>query len=83
MVRRRYQFLLLRRIILWIAIAITIAFAMATEIGSIATFAGLITPPGIAVALQNVILAIAGYFLPHWTLRRPGGRPYPDFRRNR
>jgi small-conductance mechanosensitive channel len=60
-VRRRYQFLLLRRIILWIAIAITIAFAMATEIGSIATFAGLITA-GIAVALQNVILAIAGYF---------------------
>jgi len=59
--RRRYQFLLLRRIILWIAIAITIAFALATEIGSIATFAGLITA-GIAVALQNVILAVAGYF---------------------
>src|SRR5215813_3091365 len=59
--RRRYQFLLLRRIILWCAIAITIAFALATEIGSIATFAGLITA-GIAVALQNVILAIAGYF---------------------
>lgn len=59
--RRRYQFLLLRRIILWIAIAITIAFALATEIGSIATFAGLITA-GLAVALQNVILAIAGYF---------------------
>src|SRR5262249_20283861 len=32
-----------------------------TEIGSLATFAGLITA-GIAVALQNVILAIAGYF---------------------
>lgn len=59
--RRRYQFLLLRRIVLWCAIAITIAFALATEIGSIATFAGLITA-GIAVALQNVILAIAGYF---------------------
>ena len=59
--RRRYQFLLLRRIILWCAIAITIAFALASEIGSIATFAGLITA-GIAVALQNVILAIAGYF---------------------
>ena len=59
--RRRYQFLLLRRIILWCAVAITIAFALATEIGSIATFAGLITA-GIAVALQNVILAIAGYF---------------------
>ena len=59
--RRRYQFLLLRRIVLWCAIALTIAFALASEIGSIATFAGLITA-GIAVALQNVILAIAGYF---------------------
>lgn len=59
--RRRYQFLLLRRILLWCAIGITIAFALATEIGSIATFAGLITA-GIAVALQNVIMAIAGYF---------------------
>lgn len=59
--RRRYQFLLLRRIILWFAVGITIAFALASEIGSIATFAGLITA-GIAVALQNVILAIAGYF---------------------
>jgi small-conductance mechanosensitive channel len=59
--RRRYQFLLLRRILLWCIIAITIAFALASEIGSIATFAGLITA-GIAVALQNVILAIAGYF---------------------
>jgi small-conductance mechanosensitive channel len=59
--RRRYQFLLLRRILLWFVVAITIAFALATEIGSLATFAGLITA-GIAVALQNVILAVAGYF---------------------
>jgi small-conductance mechanosensitive channel len=59
--RRRYQFLLLRRILLWFVISITIAFALATEIGSLATFAGLITA-GIAVALQNVILAVAGYF---------------------
>ena len=58
---RRYQFLLLRRIVLWFVIGVTIAFALATEIGSLATFAGLITA-GIAVALQNVILAIAGYF---------------------
>jgi small-conductance mechanosensitive channel len=60
-IRRRYQFLLLRRIVLWCAVGITVAFALATEIGSLATFAGLITA-GIAVALQNVILAIAGYF---------------------
>jgi len=59
--RRRYQFLLLRRIVVWIVVGITIAFGLATEIGSIATFAGLITA-GLAVALQNVILAIAGYF---------------------
>src|SRR5438874_4499969 len=59
--RRRYQFLLLRRILLWFVIALTVAFALATEIGSLATFAGLITA-GIAVALQNVILAVAGYF---------------------
>jgi small-conductance mechanosensitive channel len=59
--RRRNQFLVLRRIVLWFAVATTVAFALATEIGSLATFAGLITA-GIAVALQNVILAIAGYF---------------------
>src|SRR5262249_61959942 len=41
--RRRYQFLLLRRIALWCAVGITVAFALATEIGSLATFAGSIT----------------------------------------
>jgi small-conductance mechanosensitive channel len=46
---------------MWFLIGITIAFGLATEIGSLATFAGLITA-GMAVALQNVILAIAGYF---------------------
>jgi small-conductance mechanosensitive channel len=60
-VGRRHQFLLIRRIVLWFAVGITMAFALATEIGSLATFAGLITA-GVAVALQNVILAIAGYF---------------------
>ena len=60
-VRRRYQLLLLRRIAIWIVIAVTIAFALASQIGSIATFAGLITA-GVAVSLQSVIMAIAGYF---------------------
>jgi small-conductance mechanosensitive channel len=60
-VRRRYQFLLLRRIALWFSVAIIIAFAFANELGSIATFAGLLTA-GVAVALQNVILSVAGYF---------------------
>ncbi len=59
--RRRYQFLLLRRIVLWIAIAIILVFTFATELSSIVTFAGLITA-GVAVALQNVIVSIVGYF---------------------
>ncbi|HKT52018.1 MAG TPA: mechanosensitive ion channel family protein [Candidatus Angelobacter sp.] len=59
--RRRYQFLLLRRIVLWIVIAIVIGLAFASELGAVTTFAGLLTA-GIAVALQNVILSVAGYF---------------------
>jgi small-conductance mechanosensitive channel len=60
-VRRRYQFLLIRRIVLWCLTAIIIATAFASELGAVTTFAGLMTA-GIAVALQNVILSIAGYF---------------------
>lgn len=60
-VRRRYQFLLIRRIVLWCLTAIIIATAFASELGAITTFAGLLTA-GIAVALQNVILSVAGYF---------------------
>jgi small-conductance mechanosensitive channel len=60
-VRRRYQFLLIRRIVLWCLTAIIIATAFASELGAITTFAGLMTA-GIAVALQNVILSVAGYF---------------------
>jgi small-conductance mechanosensitive channel len=59
--RRRYQMLLLRRIALWFSIALVIALTFASELGSVATFAGLLTA-GVAVALQNVILSIAGYF---------------------
>lgn len=59
--RRRYQFLLIRRIVMWFSIAMVVAFAFASQLGSVATFAGLITA-GVAVALQNVILSIAGYF---------------------
>jgi small-conductance mechanosensitive channel len=60
--RRRYQFLLLRRIALWSVIALIVAFGFVSELGSLATFAGLMTA-GVAVALQNVILAVVGYFL--------------------
>ncbi len=59
--RRRYQFLLLRRIVLWLSIVIIIALAFANELGSVATFAGLLTA-GVALALQSVILSVAGYF---------------------
>lgn len=59
--RRRSQFLLLRRIIVSITIVFVLLFAFATEIGSLATFAGLITA-GVALALQNVILSVAAYF---------------------
>ena len=60
--RRRYQFLLLRRIALWFVITMVIAFGLVSQLGSLATFAGLMTA-GVAVALQNVILAMVGYFL--------------------
>ena len=59
--RRRYQFLLLRRIVIWVCIVIIVVLTFATELGSVVTFAGLITA-GIAVAMQNVITSIVGYF---------------------
>src|SRR4029077_7628706 len=55
------QFLLIRKIVMWFSIAMVVAFAFASQLGSVATFAGLITA-GVAVALQNVILSVAGYF---------------------
>ncbi len=59
--RRRHQMLLLRRISVWLLVAAVFIFAFASELGSLATFAGLLTA-GVAVALQNVILSVAGYF---------------------
>jgi small-conductance mechanosensitive channel len=60
-VRRRYQFLLLRRIVVWMVVTIVVAAAFASELGTLFTFAGLLTA-GVAIALQNVILSVAGYF---------------------
>lgn len=60
-VRRRHQFLLLRRVVVAGVVSVFILFALATEVGSLATFAGFITA-GLAVALQNVILSVAAYF---------------------
>jgi small-conductance mechanosensitive channel len=60
--RRRYQLLLVRRIVVWIAVAaIVVVFTFASQLSSAVTFAGLITA-GLAVALQNVITSIVGYF---------------------
>jgi small-conductance mechanosensitive channel len=58
---RRYQFLLLRKIALTFAIIIIVALGFASRIESAVTYAGLLTA-GIAVALQNVIVAVVGYF---------------------
>ena len=60
--RRRNQFLLLRRIVVTVVIALILIFSLSTEIGSLVTFAGFLTA-GIAIALQNVILSVAAYFL--------------------
>lgn len=59
--RRRYQFLLLRRLVMWVAIILIIVLAFATQLGSAVTFAGLLTA-GVAVALQNVIVSVVAYF---------------------
>jgi small-conductance mechanosensitive channel len=59
--RRRTQFLTLRRVVMACAIFVTILLSFITEFGSLATYAGLLTA-GIAVALQNVILSVVGYF---------------------
>lgn len=59
--RRRQQFLIVRRIIVWPLAIIIVLLALANGLGSISTFAGLLTA-GIAVSLQNVILSVVGYF---------------------
>ena len=59
--RRRYQFLLLRRVVMWVAIGLIVLLTFATQLGSAVTFAGLLTA-GVAVALQNVIVSVVAYF---------------------
>jgi small-conductance mechanosensitive channel len=58
---RRYQFMLLRKIAMAFAIIIIVALGFASRLDAALTYAGLLTA-GIAVALQNVIVAIVGYF---------------------
>jgi hypothetical protein len=59
---RRRMILIVQRIVLWLGIVLVTAFALASDLSSLATFLGLLTA-GIAVALQNVILAVLGYLL--------------------
>jgi small-conductance mechanosensitive channel len=59
--RRRSRLLLLQKIVLWALVVAIVASTFATELGSLATFAGLITA-GLAVAMQSVLVSIVGYF---------------------
>lgn len=59
--RRRYQLLLVRKISLWTLTVLIVGFAFSSELGSLVTFAGLITA-GLAVAMQSVLVSIVGYF---------------------
>jgi small-conductance mechanosensitive channel len=59
--RRRYQLLLVRKIVVGALVVAIVGFTFATELGSLMTFAGLITA-GLAVAMQSVLVSIVGYF---------------------
>ncbi len=59
--RRRSRLLLLRRIVFWMLVVVIAASTFVTELGSLATFAGLITA-GLAVAMQSVLVSVVGYF---------------------
>jgi hypothetical protein len=59
--RRRYQLLLIRKIVMWTAVIAIVGLSFATEISTFATFAGLLTA-GVAVAMQSVLVSMVGYF---------------------
>ena len=59
--RRRRQFLLIRRVVIGLAVALSIVFWFVSELGSLATYAGFVTA-GVAVALQSPILSVVAYF---------------------
>lgn len=60
-VRRRRQFLFIRRLIVGGIVVCIVLGGFVTEFGSLATYAGLLTA-GIAVALQSVILSGVSHF---------------------
>jgi small-conductance mechanosensitive channel len=60
-IRRRRQFLLVRRFVIGFMIGLILMFSVINEFSSLATFAGFITA-GIAVGLQTILLSVAAYF---------------------
>jgi Mechanosensitive ion channel len=60
-IRRRRQFLIIRRTAVGLLSAVMILFGFVTQFNSLATFAGFITA-GIAVGLQTILLSVAAYF---------------------
>jgi hypothetical protein len=69
-VRRRRQFLLLRRIVIGFCMGIVLILGFVSEFSSLATFAGFITA-GLAVGLQTILLSVAAYFflVGRWGIR--------------
>jgi len=59
--RRRRPFLMLRRLVIGVLLVLVVIFNLVSQFGSVATYAGFVTA-GVAVALQNVILAVVAYF---------------------
>lgn len=59
--RRRRQFLLLRRVVVGFLIGVVLILGVVSDFTSIATFAGFATA-GIVVGLQAVLLSVAAYF---------------------
>ena len=60
-VHRRHQLLQLRRLTVGVIVALVLIFDFANELGTLGTVMGF-AAAGIALALQNVILSLAGYF---------------------
>jgi small-conductance mechanosensitive channel len=68
--RRRRQFLALRRVVIGFCMGIVIILGFVSEFSSLATFAGFITA-GLAVGLQTILLSVAAYFflVGRWGIR--------------
>jgi small-conductance mechanosensitive channel len=69
-VRRRRQFLVLRRVLMGFCMGIVLILGFVSEFSSLATFAGFITA-GLAVGLQTILLSVAAYFflVGRWGIR--------------